>query len=227
MDTTKSVNILYEDAALVIAEKPAGMPSQPDPNGQPDLYSALSVSRPGLSLIHRLDTPTGGVMVFGKTSQTAAALSAAVQDHNVFIKEYLCVLSSAPDEPDGEMSDLLFHDSVRNKTYPVDRKRAGAKSARLAYRVVSTLPDRHTLVLVRLYTGRTHQIRAQFAARGLPLVGDGKYGSREKAPSLALWAVRLTFPHPLTRKPVQAVSLPDNTRSPWSAFDSEAWNNVL
>ena len=227
METQEAVKVLYEDESLVIAQKPPGMPAQPDPSGQADLLSCLSAARPGLALIHRLDTPTGGAMVFGKTPRAAASLSAAVQDHTVFVKEYFCVLSSAPAEPSGDWTDLLLHDSRANKTYLVDRKRSGVKSARLTYRVVGTAPDGHALTLVRLYTGRTHQIRAQFAGHGHPLVGDGKYGSREKAATLALWAARVTCPHPVTGKPVQAVSLPDVTVFPWSCFGQDVWTHVF
>ena len=94
----------------------------------------------------------------------------------------------------------------------------------LDYRILSTHPDGHTLVLVRLHTGRTHQIRVQLASRGLPLVGDGKYGSREKAPYIGLWAFKLTFPHPMTGKELTATALPDTETLPWSLFHGEIPN---
>lgn len=221
------VTILYEDRDLLIARKPAGMPAQPDPSGQTDLLTVLSADRTGLGLVHRLDTPTGGVMAFGKTPAATAKLSALVQNHETVAKEYLCVLSRPPEPDTGDWTDLLYHDARQNKTFVADKPRRGAKSARLTYRVLARDDAGHTLVRVRLFTGRTHQIRVQFASRGLPLVGDGKYGSREKAPGLALWAARLSLPHPITGKPVQAVSLPDTTLFPWSCFRDEAWTTIF
>lgn len=217
------VRVLYRDRSLLLVRKPAGMPSQPDPGGQPDLMSAIGGAG-RVWQIHRLDTPTGGVMVFACTPRAAAALSRAVQDHEAFVKEYLCVLPSAPPEPEGILTDWLFHDNRSNRTYPVVLKdgaspRKGVREARLAYRLLETAPDGAALVLVRLYTGRTHQIRAQFAARGLPLLGDGKYGSRVKLPYIALWASRLTFPHPEDGHPVSATCLP--TGEPWDRFAVE------
>lgn len=213
--------ILYEDRHLLLCEKPAGMPSQPDPSGQADLLSALRKTHPTAALIHRLDTPTGGVMVFGLTPGATAALSALVQDHGRFQKEYLAILPAAPVPAEGDLSDFLFHDKKTNKSFVTDGGRKGSKAASLSYRTLATTPDGHALVSVRLHTGRTHQIRVQFASRGLPLVGDGKYGSREKCPCFALWAASLTFPHPITGKTVTATSHPPVHAAPWSLFDTE------
>ena len=213
--------ILYKDRDLLLVRKPAGVPSQPDPSGQKDLLTHLQGEHPAASLIHRLDTPTGGVMVFGLAPKATAKLCALVQDHSRFCKEYLAVLSSPPPDAEGRLTDFLFHDKQKNKVFVTDGKRKGSKEAVLDYRVLSTLPDGHTLVLVRLHTGRTHQIRVQFASRGLPLVGDGKYGSREKAPFIGLWAWRLTFPHPITGKELSASAAPDTENPPWSLFRDE------
>ena len=213
--------ILYKDRDLLLVRKPAGVPSQPDPSGQKDLLTHLQGEHPTVSLIHRLDTPTGGVMVFGLAPKATAKLCALVQDHSRFCKEYLAVLSSPPPDAEGRLTDFLFHDKQKNKAFVTDGKRKGSKEAVLDYRVLSTLPDGHTLVLVRLRTGRTHQIRVQFASRGLPLVGDGKYGSREKAPFIGLWAWRLTFPHPITGKELSASAAPDTENPPWSLFRDE------
>ena len=213
--------IIYRDPHLVIALKPAGVPSQPDPSGQADLLTALQSVLPSAGLIHRLDTPTGGTMVFGLTPKATAKLCALVQDHDRFCKEYLVVLSSPPLEAEGTFNDFLFHDKQKNKAFVTDGQRKGSKEAVLDYRVLATLPDNHTLVLARLHTGRTHQIRVQFASRGLPLVGDGKYGSREKAPFIGLWAYRLTFPHPITGKQLTAAVPPPTETIPWSLFKDE------
>lgn len=210
--------ILYRDPHLLLCCKPAGTPAQPDPTGGPDLLTEITVQHPHAHLVHRLDTPTGGVMVYALTHQAAASLSALVQDHEHFAKEYLAVLPSPPSESEGVWTDYLYHDRRANKAY-VTEPRRGSKQARLAFRTVSVLADGHTLVLVRLYTGRTHQIRVQFASRGLPLVGDGKYGSREKCPFIGLWSYRMCFPHPVTGKPIGAEIRPDRDRLPWSYFD--------
>lgn len=216
--------ILYQDRHLILIRKPAGVPSQPDPSGQPDLLTALQAIQPTASLIHRLDTPTGGVMVFGLTPKATAKLCALMQDHAAFRKEYLAVLSAPPAETEGRLTDYLYHDKQKNKAFVTDGGRKGSKEAVLDYRVLSTLSDGHTMVLVRLHTGRTHQIRVQLASRGLPLVGDGKYGSREKAPFIGLWAFRLSFLHPVTEKPISAEALPDPDVFPWSLFPQNQTN---
>ncbi|MBR6782711.1 MAG: RluA family pseudouridine synthase [Clostridia bacterium] len=213
--------ILYKDADLLIAMKSAGVPSQPDTTGQEDLLTMLQADYPSAGLIHRLDTPTGGVMVFGLTPKATARLCALVQDHEKFCKEYLAVVSSALPEAEGRFTDFLFHDRQKNKAYVTDGKRKGSKEAVSDYRVLSSLSDGHTLVLVRLHTGRTHQIRVQLASRGLPLVGDGKYGSRDKSPFIGLWAYRLAFPHPITGMEVSVSAHPDAEMLPWSLFSDQ------
>lgn len=212
------IQILYADQNLILCRKPAGAPAQPDPSGQADLLSILRETYPAASLIHRLDTPTGGVMVFGLSPKATAKLCALVQDHALFQKEYLAVLSKPPADEEGELHDFLYHDKRTNKSFVTDRGRKGSKEAVLSYRVIVKAEDGHTLVLVRLHTGRTHQIRVQFASRGLPLVGDGKYGSREKCPYIGLWAYRLSFPHPMSENTVSALAKPDETIIPWSYF---------
>jgi 23S rRNA pseudouridine1911/1915/1917 synthase len=223
MDT----RILYKDRELLLVRKPAGIPSQPDLSGQTDLLTKLQEEYPTVSLVHRLDIPTGGVMAFGLTPRATAKLCALVQDHSQFRKEYLAVLSAPPVDTKGQLTDYIFHDKQKNKAFVTDGKRKGSKEATLDYQVISALPDGHTLIFVRLHTGRTHQIRVQFASRGLPLVGDGKYGSREKAVFIGLWAYRLTFPHPITRKMISAETLPDVTIQPWSFFPSFPTNTNL
>ena len=210
--------VLYRDRDLILVQKAPGMPSQPDPSGQTDLLSAIQAVYPTARLIHRLDTPTGGVMVFGLTPAATAKLSALVQDHSLFQKEYLAVTASPPAEETGTLRDFLFHDKQKNKAFVTDGKRKGSKEAVLDYRVLATTSDGHALLLIRLHTGRTHQIRVQLASRGFPLVGDGKYGSREKTPFIGLWAYRLTFPHPITGVPVTAAADPDPATLPWSLF---------
>ncbi len=211
-----AIDILYKDRDLLICRKPPGIPSQPDPSGQESILSSLERMYRPVHLIHRLDTPTGGVMVFGRTAEATASLNALVQDHDRFCKEYLAVLSAPPPDSVGSWRDYLYHDKRANKSYVTDGARKGSKEAILRYRTISSASDGHTLVLVRLLTGRTHQIRVQFAARGLPLCGDGKYGSREKCPYIGLWSYRLSFLHPITGETISVSALPDETMLPWS-----------
>ena len=213
------VQILYRDSDLLFCRKLAGVPSQPDPSGQPDLLTRLQSEFKNVSLIHRLDTPTGGVMVFGLSSRATARLGTLVQDHEAFQKEYLAVLSAPLTEGAGELRDFLYHDKRVNKSFVTDGKRKGSKEAVLTYRTLAVDERGHALVGIRLHTGRTHQIRVQFASRGYPLMGDGKYGSREKCPYIGLWARKLTLPHPVTGKIISAETLPDADMIPWTYFD--------
>lgn len=191
--------VLFEDAALVVCVKPRGVLSAADASGKRSMANLLAPRT--VYPVHRLDRETLGLMVFAKTREAAAALTAAVGTDG-FCKEYLALCETPPTPPQGEMNDLLYHDRVKNKTYVVRRKRNGVRPARLSYRVLDG-----GLVLVRLYTGRTHQIRVQFASRGFPLRGDRKYGAKTDGP-LGLWAFRLTFPHPDGRK--MTFTLPEN-----------------
>ena len=185
------IEILEQTPQLVLCVKPVGVRAQGE--AEADL-PALLKQQLGCEIypIHRLDQAVGGVMVFAKTAPTAAKLSQAIAG-GTLQKEYLAVLERSPERAEGELSDLLFHDRTKNKTYVVSRQRKGVKEAKLAYRVLD-VQNGLCLVRIRLYTGRTHQIRVQFASRGMPLVGDGKYGSRKNAASPALWSYALTLP---------------------------------
>ena len=185
------IEILEQTPGLVVCIKPVGVRAQGE--AEADL-PALLKRQLGCEIypVHRLDQAVGGVMVFAKTAPAAAKLSQAMAE-GTLQKEYLAVLERSPERAEGELSDLLFHDRTKNKTYVVSRQRKGVKEAKLAYRVLD-VQNGLCLVRIRLYTGRTHQIRVQFASRGMPLVGDGKYGSRKNAASPALWSYALTFP---------------------------------
>ena len=212
------MKILYQDAHMVVCVKPAGLLAQADSKGGESAVSRLEADFGEIFPVHRLDKDTGGVMVFARTQKAAAALSKAVQE-NKLNKEYLALLPGMPAAEAGELEDILFHDRVKNRTYVVDRQRKGAKPAKLAYRVLEQR-ESAVLVQVRLFTGRTHQIRVQFASRKLPLLGDRKYGSRESVP-MALWAWRLTLPHPVTGKALVFAALPDGSAAPWNR--ASAW----
>ena len=210
--------ILYADAAVAVVVKPAGVLSQGDAE---DAMPALLQKRLGGTIfpVHRLDQPTGGVMVYARTQDAAAKLSAQMQSE-AFGKEYLAVLDGTPEPAEGELHDLLFFDRQKGKCYAVRRKRAGVKDARLAYCVLAQA-EGLTLVRVRLYTGRTHQIRVQFSSRGWPLTGDGKYGSRNNRCAPALWSAELHFAHPVTGETLIFRSQPPEAY-PWTLFSPDS-----
>ena len=217
--------ILYQDDHLIVIEKPSGVLSQIDANGGDSIPKRLEAQGLSVKPVHRLDRATGGVMVYAFTDKSAASLSVLVQDHTRFVKEYLAVISGCPSEPSGEMEDLLYHDVRKNKSYVVGRMRGGVKRAKLSYKVLETVEyegGTYSLVRVRLHTGRTHQIRVQFASRKMPLAGDSRYGGIRSCP-LALWSYRLTFPHPISGKPIDNRSLPDIDAFPWNVFDEKLY----
>lgn len=184
------IRILYENQAFAVCLKPRNVLSQAGGPGETSMIDLLSAQLGSeIYPVHRLDRQVGGVMVYAKTQKSAAWFSREIQQGNLK-KEYLAVVRGAPEEDSGELNDLLLHDARKNKSYVVNRMRGGVKKARLSYGVLTRAEDR-TLVQVRLFTGRTHQIRVQFASRKLPLIGDGRYGGGSG--ELALWSVRLTF----------------------------------
>ena len=186
------VRILYETDGFVVCLKPRNVLSQAGKPGETSMPGLLKEQLGGeIYPVHRLDRQVGGVMVYARTQEAAAELSRAIQQ-GTMKKEYLAVVHGGLEADSGEMQDLLLHDARKNKSYVVSRMRAGVKKARLSYRVLNREEDR-TLVQVRLFTGRTHQIRVQFASRQLPLLGDGRYGGGSG--EIALWSVRLTFPY--------------------------------
>ena len=207
------IEILEQTPQLVLCVKPVGVRAQGE--AEADL-PALLKRQLGCEIypVHRLDQAVGGVMVFAKTAPAAAKLSQAIAG-GTLQKEYLAVLERSPERAEGELSDLLFHDRTKNKTYVVSRQRKGVKEAKLAYRVLD-VQNGLCLVRIRLYTGRTHQIRVQFASRGMPLVGDGKYGSRKNAASPALWSYALTLPMGVAIARIRA--LPE-AAGVWAAFE--------
>ena len=205
------MEILYKDAAITVCIKPPQLLSEqtPDKKGLADLIAAENGGYVGV--VHRLDRGVGGVMVYANTPDAAAKLSAAVQSH-AFQKEYLAVVHGVPERTEDTLTDLLFHDRRCNKSFVVDRKRAGVKEAILDYVLqksenVEPL-GRLSLLRVRLHTGRTHQIRVQFSSRKMPLVGDGKYGATGDKHPIALFSAHLSFPHPEDGRKMSFDALP-------------------
>ena len=212
------IRILYKDETLAVAVKPSGVLSQPDRTGEDSMLTLLK-EQLGREIfpIHRLDRAVGGVMVFAMTKAAAGKLSGMVGTDS-FEKEYLAVVHGAPTEDQGEFTDYLYHDPKRNFTSVVPKTQKDAKEAKLAYTLLGKdMEKEFSLVRVRLYTGRTHQIRVQFSSRGMSIAGDGKYGSRDRM-GLALWSYRLSFRHPIRKKTMAFTALPNDKTEPWDRF---------
>ena len=180
------MEILHSDENIIVIIKPVGLDSEHD-------VPAVLQSEVGgeVFTLHRLDKNVGGVMVYARNKKTAAVLSKAIQEGRM-VKEYLAKVHGTPEES-GVLEDLLFKDSKKNKVFVVKRQRAGVKKAKLEYKRLSE--GEESLVHIRLYTGRSHQIRVQFASRGFPLVGDHKYGSKSSEKEPKLFSHRITFPY--------------------------------
>lgn len=206
---------IYEDEDIIVINKPGGVTSEDGKT--PGLPSLLAENGKRPFVVHRLDREVGGLMVLAKKESAAARLSSQLQSGG-FGKEYLAVVEGET-ESMGRYEDLLFHDRNRNKTYVVDRERAGVKKAVLSYARLSTADlDGMTLSLVKvkLETGRTHQIRVQFATRRHPIFGDRRYGSKCTG-NFALFSSKLSFIHPVSGEVLRFSAEPEKTE-PWSLF---------
>lgn len=202
----KMINILYEDNHLLVVIKPQGIPSQADNSNDDDMLSLLKkyikekYNKPGnvyLGLVHRLDRPVGGVMVFAKTSKAASRLCSQIAEHRLK-KTYLCICEGIV--KDGSMEHYLLKDRNKNIVYSVNKSTKGAKRALLHYKVIETYNNK-TLCSIDLITGRSHQIRVQFSAGGHPLINDMKYNRNAKTGKwIALYAYSLEFEHPTQKK---------------------------
>ena len=221
-----NVSILYEDNHLLFVEKPVNMPVQEDRSKDLDLLSLLKAdikeryNKPGnvyLGLVHRLDRPVGGVMVFAKTSKAASRLSDTIRRHKME-KKYLAVVRGKPKENFARLEDFLVKDKQKNIVYTASAKQQDAKKAILDYELLGTKNDL-SLISITLHTGRSHQIRVQFASRNLPLYGDQKYGENVNKPGqqIALWSETLAFEHPTTKEEVRVNSVPPR-EYPWDLW---------
>ena len=224
------VDIITRTEDAVIIYKPSGIPTQSDTSGDADAMAmtAEALSKIGendaLWLVHRLDCVVSGLVVFARNKKSAAELSALVGGKGME-KEYLAVVEG--DARGGEMTDHIFKDAAKGKAFVVANGRKGAKPASLEYVPLAfcdTERGRRTLVRIKLHTGRFHQIRVQFASRGLPLAGDGKYGSHDnKAKTPALFARRLGFE--IFGKRTDVKIKPDTDQYPWSLFEKENYDD--
>ncbi len=205
------IKILYKDKRLLLCLKPAGVLSESP--GMPELLKQQIGGE--IFPVHRLDRAVGGIMLYGRTKDAAGKLSALVSNRGVK-KTYLALIQGVPNEKEGVFKDLLFKDSAKNKSYVVKRPRKGVKEAELSYRVLRT-DGKKSLVEIQLLTGRSHQIRVQFASRKMPLLGDVKYGSTYKDCPLALWSESLSFIDPFTKKAMDFEALPPQ-EYPWTEF---------
>ncbi len=208
------IRIVYQDESLLVCVKPPRVLSTDEPGGLPELLrKALGQPEAEIRTVHRLDRVVGGLMVLARSAAAAGELSRQVRE-NEFQKEYLAVIHGTPEAPEGRLEDLLVRDKARKMTMVAEAPGKGVQPAALQYWV---LAERNGMsrVRIKLETGRTHQIRVQFASRGMPLVGERKYSTREENCQIALWSHRLGFFHPVTREKMEFI-LPPPAEMPWT-----------
>ena len=209
------MEILYRDASILVCLKPPRVLSTDEPGGLPELLRReLEDERAEVRTVHRLDRVVGGVMVLARSAASASELSRQMREGE-FHKEYLAVLHGRGEDR-GELRDLLRRDKARKMTFVAAAPAKGVQEAVLRYETLAAADDR-SLVRVELETGRTHQIRVQFASRGLPLVGERKYATLDDGCELALWSHALRFRHPADGRAMSFTALPPRAE-PWTAF---------
>ena len=214
------MEILFEDKHIAVCIKPAGIISQSS-GTDTDMIALLNAhfeengEKAQAFPVHRLDRETSGIMVYAKNSRSAAELSKQAEQNKIK-KHYYAVIHGTPEEKCGVLTDLLFRDKQKNKTFVVNRMRKGVRDASLEYKVIGEA-DGLSLLDILLHTGRTHQIRVQFASRKMPLIGDGRYGGG--GGKLALFAHTLEFLHPVTKEKLSFSAKPDIAELPWNKFE--------
>lgn len=215
----EKLKIFYEDNHIIVVEKKPNIPSQSDKTGDIDMltlvkqYIKEKYNKPGnvyVGLVHRLDRPVGGLMVFAKTSKAASRLSNQVREKTIK-KQYLAVVDGKFKENKGMLENYLYKDERNNVSKVVDKNKKGAKLAKLDYEVLGYKPDKNlSLVKIDLHTGRHHQIRVQLSNFGHSIFGDQKYGTRGKGKQIALWAYNLQIEHPVSKEKMNFKLLPEN-----------------
>ena len=206
------MEIIYQDADIVVCVKPPRVLSTDEPGGMPELVRQ-ALGTEDVRTVHRLDRVVSGLMVLARNAQSAAELSRQIRE-DVFQKEYLAVVHGAPEEDAGRFCDLLLRDKARKMTMVATEPGKGVQEAILTYQVLAK-KDSMSRVRIQLQTGRTHQIRVQFASRGLPLVGERKYSALEDPCEIALWSYRIAFAHPKTGEAMEFMLEPPENY-PWT-----------
>ncbi len=214
------IEILHFDKDVIVCIKPFGILSQGDSSGAPNMPDILKKQTNSyyVEVVHRLDRPVTGVMVFPRNKRAAGKLTEDMKNGK-FQKEYLAVVKGRPEKDEGMYKDFLYKDAKNCKSYTVKTLRKGAKEAVLEYKVLGSAVIDNTecsLVKIKLHTGRTHQIRVQFSSRGMPLLGDGKYGSQIDCP-IALMSHIIGFTHPKCKKEM-TFTCPMLKTFPWNKF---------
>lgn len=214
----EKLKILYEDNNIIVVEKKPNIPSQSDKTGDIDMltlvknYIKEKYNKPGnvyIGLVHRLDRPVGGIMIFARTSKSASRLSNQVRE-KIFKKKYLAVVDGKFEKNQGTLEDYLYKDERHNMSKVVKKEKKNAKLAKLDYKVLKYNPVKDlSLVEVNLHTGRHHQIRVQLSNFGHSIFGDQKYGTRGKGKQIALWAYELTIVHPVTKEEMTFKDYPE------------------
>ncbi len=215
------LEIIYQDEAIVVCVKPFRVISTDEPGGMPDLIrETLGQPKAKVRAVHRLDQVVGGLMVYGLTGPAASALSRQIRE-NAFLKEYQAVIHWRPQYDEGTYIDLLGRNEKTRKTYVSKVPGKGIQQAILHYKLLDNRQG-FSLVEIQLETGRTHQIRAQFSARGTPLAGDRKYSSYPDPPEwqIALWSSHLAFTHPESGEKMSFRLSPPRV-APWTLFQEE------
>ena len=211
------LKVIYEDNHIIVVEKIPNVPSQEDETGDISMMSLVKdyikekYNKPGnvyLGLVHRLDRPVGGVMIFAKTSKAASRLSNQVRE-KVFKKEYLAVVDGKLEQEKGTLENYLYKDKKTNTSYVVNKDKKDSKYAKLDYEVIKYDKENDlSLIKINLYTGRHHQIRVQLSNFGHSIYGDQRYGSRGKNKQIALWAYKLIIEHPTKKEKIEFEDLP-------------------
>lgn len=218
------LNILYEDNHIIVAEKIPNVPSQADKTNDTDMLTLIKeyikekYNKPGevyLGLVHRLDRPVGGIMVFARTSKAASRLSESIRTKS-FSKTYLAVVNGILEQKKGKLENYLLKDEKLNKSKVVSKEKKSAKFASLSYEVLEE-KDENSLVKINLETGRHHQIRVQFSNIEHALYGDQKYGKGPKNTQIALWAYKLEFKHP-TKDEIMSFECKPKKIGIWESF---------
>ncbi len=215
----QNLEVIFEDNHIIVVKKQPNIPSQADKTEDRDMltivkeYLREKYSKPGnvyLGLVHRLDRPVGGVMIFAKTSKAASRLSDQVRE-KVFKKKYLAVVDGKFENKVGVLEDYLYKDERNNISKVVSKEKKNAKIAKLDFEVLAYNEVKNlSLVKINLHTGRHHQIRVQLAHSGHSIFGDQKYGTRGQGKQIALWAYELTIKHPITKEEMTFKSLPES-----------------